>query len=100
MRDGYNQPQIGVDHPLACFGIAFFHFLCELGLLLHRQKRKPPDISHAPAKSGIVFIHAGSYLTERIHRYGASVGFCNAPCETMSVASGEGELTCLQSGSR
>ena len=32
-------------------------------------------------------------MTEKIHRYDARVGFCNATRETISVASGEGELT-------
>ena len=61
MRDRYNQPQVGVDHPLACFAIALFDFLCQLELLLQRQKRKPPDIAHLPVKPGFAFIHAGSY---------------------------------------
>ena len=75
-------------------GIALFDFLCELELLVQCQKRKPPDLSHVSVKSGIAFIHAGSYLTERIHRYDASVGFCNATRETISVASDEGDLAC------
>jgi hypothetical protein len=75
VRDRDNQPQIGIDHLLARFGIAPFDFRRELDLLLRRQTGKPSDLSQVSVQSSVGLAHGRTYSPERTGRYDARVGF-------------------------